>query len=249
MKAPSSIRDWAGPVLGIALGLYFGYVLGGNGTTAGPALFALVIVPFVIWISPKRPVLGWQLSIISFAICSVLTHPEYPGQKFDLASDLLMVVLEWTMLLAFSSLWGLLLLRRAQQARSAGEESRGDLKLYALVVGLLLVGGILLLLGWAMVFAPNRSAWSPAGGILVGTMGIAVWKYCDRVASGLGKAREVARHSMQLALLFCPGLALGGFHGGGQKSGGWSSVIFGSMLGIESLAVLIWLSLMRSNKR
>jgi hypothetical protein len=120
---------------------------------------------------------------------------------------------------------------------------------YVLAVCLIIAGGFLLLIGWAMVFAPNSSAWDPAGGILVGSLGIGVWKYCDRVASGLGKAREVARHFMQLALLFCPLLALGGGHGGGQISGGWSTVIFGSMLGIESVAALIWLSLTRRAAR
>jgi hypothetical protein len=55
MKEPSSLRDWAGPVLGVALGLSFGYILTGDGTTAGPAFFALLIVPFV-QCSPTRSI-------------------------------------------------------------------------------------------------------------------------------------------------------------------------------------------------
>jgi hypothetical protein len=230
-------------MLGLALGLCFGYFLGGLDTGAGPLLFGLVIVPIVIWLSPKHPLLGWQLPIIAFAICSALTHPDYPGQPFDLPSDLLMAVLEWTVLLVFSSPWGLLLWVRAQQARSGAANSPGDVKRYALAVFLVIAGSLLVLIGWAMVFAPNSSAWDPAGGILIGTVGIAVWKYCDRVTSSLGKAREVARHFMQVALLFCPLLALGGGHSGGGQISGWSTIIFGSMLGIESLVALIWLSL------
>jgi hypothetical protein len=248
MKETLWIREWVGPALGIALGLSFGYILGGNGTTAGPALFALVIVPIVIWMSPKRPMLGWQLPIVSFAVSSVLTHLEYPGQKFDLASDSLMVVMEWAMLLVFSSPWGLLLLLRARQSRTGGEVTRDDGKRYALVVGLIVVGGFLLLFSWAMVFAPNSSAWSPVGGLLVGTIGMAAWKYGDGVASGLGKAREVARHFMQLGLVVCPLMALGGGHSGGQI-GGWSRMVFGGLLSVESLAVLIWLSLKRRIER
>ncbi len=99
MRESSSIREWVVPVLGIALGLYFGYVVGLDGSLAALASFALVIVPVIIWISPKRTLLGWQLPIISFSICSVLTHSEYPGQPFDLPSDLLMAVMEWTGLL------------------------------------------------------------------------------------------------------------------------------------------------------
>jgi hypothetical protein len=119
------------------------------------------------------------------------------------------------------------------------------MKHYALVVGLVIIGSILLLMGWAMVLAPNSRAWDSPGGLFVGTIGIAAWKFSDRIASGLGKTREYARHLMQLALLFCPLMALGGGHGGGQINGGWSSIVFGSMLGIESLIVLIYLSLTR----
>jgi hypothetical protein len=119
------------------------------------------------------------------------------------------------------------------------------MKHYSLVVGLIIVGGILLLIGRAMVSAPNSGARDAPRGLLVGTIRIAAWKSCDRIASALGKAREYARHLMQLALSVCPLIALGG----GQIDGGWSSVIFGSMLRIESLAVLIWLSLARSTVR
>jgi hypothetical protein len=246
MNEPSSLRDWLGPVLGIALGLSFGYILGGDGTTAGPAFFALLIVPLVIWISPRHPLLGWQLPIVCFAVCSVLTHPEYPGQPFDLAADSVIIALEWAMLLLFSSLWGFFLLRRAQQPRSPGDQRHADVRPYALAVGLILFGGFLLLFGWVLVFAPNTRVWQPAGGLFVATIGFAVWKFCDRLASSLGKAHKVARHAMQLALLVCPLMALGGGHGGRQVGGTPSSILFGTLLGLESLAVLIWLSRTKS---
>jgi hypothetical protein len=246
MKEPSSLRDWAGPVLGVALGLSFGYILTGDGTTAGPAFFALLIVPLVIWMSPRHPLLGWQLPIVSFAVCSVLTHPEYPGQPFDLAADSVMIALEWAMLLLFSSLWGFFLLRRAQQPRSPGDQRLADVRPYALAVGLILLGGFLLIFGWILVFAPSTRAWQPAVGILVATIGFAAWKFCDRLASSLGKAHQVARHAMQLALFVCPLMAASGGHGGSRISEGWFPIIFGTLLGIESLAVLIWLSLAKS---
>jgi hypothetical protein len=246
MKEPSSLRDWAGPALGIALGLCFGYLLGGSGTTAGPALFALLIVPLVIWMSPRHPLLGWQLPIVSFAVCSVLTHREYPGQPFDLAADSVIIALEWAMLLLFSSLWGFFLLRRAQQPRSPGDQRLADAGPYALAVGLILLGGFLLLFGWVLVFAPNTRAWQPAGGLIVATLGFAAWKFCDRLASSLGKAHQVARHAMQLALLVCPLMAVSGGHGGSRIGDGWFPIIFGTLLGIESLAVLIWLSRAKS---
>ena len=248
MKEPSSLRGWAGPALGVALGLCFGYLLGGDGTTAGPALFALLIVPIVIWMSPRHPLLGWQLPIISFAVCSVLTHPEYPGQPFDLAADSVIIALEWAMLLLFSSLWGFFLLRRAQQPRSPADQRLVDVKPYALAVGLILLGSFLLLFGWVLVFAPSTRSWQPAGGLLVATFGFAAWKFCDRLASSLGKAHQVARHAMQLALLICPLMAFGGGHGGSQISEGWFPIIFGTLLGLESLAVLIWLSFVNPAK-
>lgn len=248
MNETSSLRDLAGPALGVALGLSFGYILGGDGTTAGPAFFALLIVPVVIWMSPRHPLFGWQLPIISFAICSVLTHPEYPGQPFDLISDALMIVLEWTMLLVFSSLWGFFLLHRAQQFSSPGNRRLADIKPYALAVGLILLGSFLLLFGWVLVFAPSVRAWQPAGGLLAATLGLGAWKLCDRFAFSLGKAHQVARHAMQLALLVCPLMALGGGHGSLQIGEGWLSIFFGTLLGLESLAVLIWLSLAKYAK-
>lgn len=244
MKDRFSIREWVGPVLGIALGLYFGYVQGGPGSVVPWALFGLVIVPIVIWISPKWPLLGWQLPIVSFAICSVLTHPEYPGQPFDLTSELLMAVMEWAGLLIFSSPWGLLFWRRAQQARSVGERSVLDVKRYALAVGLIVVSGLLMLIGWVMILAPAGSVWTPLGGILIGTIGIAACRWCDRIASGIGSAREDVRQFMVVALVLSPGMALGGHHGI-EISARLSSVISGSIFGIESLAVLIWLYLTR----
>jgi len=60
-----------------------------------------------------------------------------------------------------------------------------------------------------------------------------------RIASRLGNARADVRQFMVTALLVSPGMVLGSGHHGSQISAGWSSVIFGSMLGIESLAVLI----------
>jgi hypothetical protein len=229
-------------MLGTAVGLVLGYFLGGDGTTAGPLLFGLTIVPIVIWISPKRPLLGWQLPIIAFSVSSVLAHPDYPGQPFDLASTLVMIVMEWAMLLAFSSLWGLFLLRRARAAGSAEPGAIDEVKPYMIAVCLIIAGAFLLLVGWAMVFAPNTSAWAPPGGLLVGTLGIAAWKYCGGIVSRLGKTHEYARHSIQLALLSCPLMVLGGGHSSGQTSG-WSTIVFASLLGIESLAVLIWLFL------
>jgi hypothetical protein len=248
MNETSSLRDWAGPALGIALGLSFGYILGGAGSTAGPAVFALLIVPLVIWMSPRHPLLGWQLPIVSFAVCSVLTHPEYPGQPFDLAADFVIIVLEWTLLLVFSSLWGFLLLHRAQQLSSPGDQRLADVKPYALAVGLILLGSFLLLFGWVLIFSPSTRARQPAGGLLVATFGFAVWRFCDRFASSLGKAHQVARHAMQLALLVCPLMALGGGHGSIQIGAGWFPIVFGTLLGIESLAVLIWLSLAKYAK-
>jgi len=248
MKEPTSLHDWLGPALGIALGLCFGYILGGDGTTAGPALFALLIVPLVIWMSPRHPLLGWQLPIVSFAVCSVLTHPEYPGQPFDLAADSVIIALEWAMLLLFSSLWGFFLLRRAQQPRSPGDQRLADVRPYALTVGLIFLGAFLLLFGWVLVFAPDTRAWQSAGGLIVATLGFAAWKFCDRLASSLGKAHQVARHAMQFALFACPLMATGGGHGGSQISEGWFAIIFGTLLGIESLAVLVWLSRAKSAK-
>lgn len=54
-----------------------------------------------------------------------------------------------------------------------------------------------------------------------------------------GTPQKVACSFMQMAVLSCPFVALGGGHCGSGQFEGW----LGSMLGIESLAVLIWLSL------
>ena len=136
--------------------------LGGFDAGAGPLFFGLGIVPVAIWLSPKHPLLGWQFPIMAFAICSVLTHPDYPRQPFDLPRDLLMAVLEWTVRLLFSSPGGLLLWIRAQQGRSGGDKSLGDVKRYALVVFLIIVGGVLLLLGWAIIFGRTAARGIPA---------------------------------------------------------------------------------------
>lgn len=247
MKASFSIGEWAGPALGVALGFIFGHVLAGHRTAAIILLFALVVVPLVIWLSPKRPMLAWQLAIVTFAVFFrvTLNDPEVrfdlAGKWFDLVRSLLMTALVWGGLFLLSSPWGVLLFRRAQESRGAGEKSVGNIKNYALVAALIIAGGILLLVGWVMVFAPNSGAWDPPGGLLVGTLSIALWKGCDRIASALGKAREYARSMMQAGLLFCPLLALGCHHGSGGIKG-WSGVISSGILGIESL-VLIWMFL------
>ena len=131
---------------------------------------------------------------------------------------------------------------------AAGRRALVYVKRYALVVLLVVVGSVLLLIAWVLVFVPNRSGWDPPMGLLLGTMGLVAWKSCDRMASALGKICEYARHFMQLAILLCPLLALAGGHSGGagQLKGGWSSLILGSVLGIESFALLVWLSLTRS---
>jgi hypothetical protein len=176
----------------------------------------------------------------------VLAHPEYPGQPFDPVADFVIIVLEWALLLVFSSLWGFFLLHRAQHPRSPGDRRLSDVKPYALAVGLILLGSFLLFVGWVLVFASSVRAWQPAVGLLVATLGFAAWRFCDGLASSLGKAHQVARHAMQLALLVCPLMAASAGHGSGQVSEGWFPIIFGTLLGVESLAVL--LSLAKSAK-
>jgi hypothetical protein len=95
-----------------------------------------------------------------------------------------------------------------------------------------------------MVVAPYGGAQSPVTSYFIGTIGIAAGVLGRRLAFIPGKARLYAAHFMQLAILFCPLMALGGGHsgGGGRINGEWSSMFFGGMLAVESEAVLIWLS-------
>ncbi len=216
-----------------------------DGATLLWAFFGLVVVPIVIWISPNRPLFGWQLPIITLAICSVVTHPEYPGQPFDLGSDLGMALLIWVALLLFSSPWGLFFMRRAQRAQSTGASGVGEVKGYSLALFLVVICGLLLLGGWVMILAPNSSVWAPPGGVLVGTIGIMTWIACERISSGLGRMRELVRSFMVVEMLLTPLMALGGGHHGSQLNSGWSAVISGSILGIEAVSVLSWLWIWR----
>jgi|SRR6267143_1599860 len=157
-------------------------------------LFALLVVPALIWISPKRPLIGWQLPIIAFAICSAMTHREYPGQPLYLRTALGMPLLIWIVMLLFTLPWGLFFMRRKRQVRSARKSGVMEVMPNALALFLSAVCGFLLLIGGGMILAPDGSVWTPQGGVVAETIGIMALIAFERyVVSALRNMRDVVR--------------------------------------------------------
>jgi hypothetical protein len=230
----------------VLLGTLFGYMSNLDSPWGAYIFYAVAVVPFVIWFSGSCPLLVWQLSIVPFAICSALTHREYPGQPLEFRPALGVALLIWVVMLVLTLPWGLFFIRRAEETRSGRAAAVLSIKPYAAIVFLIVICGFLLLVAWVMIFYPDN-VWVGLGGVLLGTAVIWGLVACERnMASHVGSMREVLRLFMVMAILMSFLLPLGVGHRGTGITGGRLSVICGSLLGVESIAFLGWLAVFRS---
>jgi hypothetical protein len=129
-----------------------------------------------------------------------------------------------------------------------GKKAAGDARSYALAVGLIVLSGFLMLVSWVRMLITTSSAWAPVWGLLTGTIWIAGWISCDRVASILGSARGDVRQFTVAALVLIPLMALRGGRGG-QVDSSAAEVMIGSLLGVETVGCLICLQMTRASQR
>src|SRR5215472_18598714 len=83
---PFSVRDWLGLVGGIGWGLILSRFFSSDGMT-GPWLVILFGPPVVLLISSARPLLSWQLPIVTAVIAAVFMNRNVDDSSIGALAD------------------------------------------------------------------------------------------------------------------------------------------------------------------
>ena len=182
----------------MAVGIAWGLVLGQffkSGDMAGPWLTILLGPPPVLLISPARPILSWQVPIVTAAVSGTLMSRD-PGDPAGIGSFLVMGLLTWAGCSLLSSPWAVVFQRRAQRVREGTSDRTGAAASYIGAGLLVFIACALVILGIALTFYPAdssdpRNARAPFEGFLMTTVGIGVSVAAYRFAAKLGASKPV----------------------------------------------------------
>src|SRR5215469_7740401 len=98
---PFSVRDWLGLVGGIGWGLILSRFFSSDDVT-GPWLLILFGPPVVLLISSARPLLSWQLPILTAVIAAAFMNPTMDDSASGALTD---AALLWFLCSLLSSPW------------------------------------------------------------------------------------------------------------------------------------------------
>ncbi|HET9408472.1 MAG TPA: hypothetical protein VFO39_14620 [Candidatus Sulfotelmatobacter sp.] len=236
-----SIREW----FGIAAGISWGLVLSrffASGDMTGPWLVILLGPPAVLLISPMRPILSWQLPIVTAILASAVSNrsPE------DSIGEVLAVsVLTWLICSLFSSPWALIFERRARHAR--GKTVSTAIPIAYIGVGLMVFAASgLILLGFALTI---RGGFDETGftGFLMAIAGVVLSLVTERFARTL-EIHKPIRSVLQYILLVPALFAITAFivsmnvtSINSLSSAASNSDSLTMAAGLEALVAFIWL--------
>jgi hypothetical protein len=240
-----SLRDWFGLMVGISWGLVLGCFFASDNMT-GPWLVILFGPPVILLISPRHPILSWQLPIGTATVAGTFMNRSSGDSVGGAFADVLLL---WFLCSLLSSPWALMFHYRMRQIRRHGR-TLGFPIAYVGMVLVVFVCCALTLLGMAATMYPVNDAQSgawPWYGFLAATAGIILSMGSERVARKL-EVQKLVRGVFELLML--PGVILGIAEIVGlfwSKSSGHSpqqSAVCGILVGMEALAAMIWLTRM-----
>lgn len=141
-----SSREWFGLLAGVGWGLCLGYFFK-SGNMTGPWLVILVGPPVVLLISPTRPILSWQVPIVTAIAFGTIVWRS----RDETAGDLLGAgLLTWLICTLFSSPWALIFRERMEQARGEKNREPGILASYLVLGILVFLACALIILGFVL---------------------------------------------------------------------------------------------------
>jgi len=255
MKTPLtstfSLRDWFGIVAGVCWGLAFSRFFAADDMT-GPWLVILFGPPLVLLISSTRPILSWQLPIVTAVVAAAFmnrTSDDSAGGAWAEAALL------WFICSLLSLPWALIFRYRARHVRQR-EKASGMSLAYIGMVLLVFACCALTLLGIAATAystdaSDAQNQLFPIYGFLAATAGIVLSFVTERTARRLEIQKPVRG---VFELLMIPGVLVGiaeivDLFFWPKPSG--SSLHYGTfcgiLVGMEALAGMIWLT--RADRR
>jgi hypothetical protein len=242
-----TLRDWFGLVGGVCWGLILSRFFASDDMT-GPWLLILFGPPVVLLISSARPILSWQLPIVTAIVAGVcVNRASEDSAGFAPVEAGAM----WLLCSVFSSPWALIF-----QQRSRRRAERRDAETFPAAyvgVGLLLFFTCALtLLRFAATMEPTAFGESekhplPLYGVVMATAGIGLSIVSAQIAQKLEVHKPVRAI---LELIMIPGIVFGVACFGWLDDPGWNPVaheISGVAVGLEALGAMIWMT--RADRR
>ena len=241
-----SLRDWFGLVAGITWGLVLSRFFA-SGDMTGPWLVILFGPPVVLLITPARPLLGWQLPIVTAAVAGTFLNrtADDPG-----GGALAEATLVWLLCSLLSSPWALVFRYRLQRFRQMGKTPGIPIGYVGMVL-LVFVCCALTFLGFvATIYSRNatgaRNPGFPFYGWLMATGGIVLSVLTERVARKL-EIQKLVRGVFELLMI--PGVILGiaafaslfWFKSPGHPSLD-ENALCSTLVGMEAMATMFWLT-------
>jgi hypothetical protein len=244
-----SLRDWFGLVAGICWGLVLGRFFAAD-DMSGPWLVILFGPPIVLLISPTRPILSWQLPIVTAIVTGTCMNRSSDDSLGGAFADALLL---WFLCSLLSAPWALMFHYRRRCIPQHGR-TLGFPIAYVAMVLVVFVCCAVTLLGIAMTVYPVNDGQSRAWlyGFLAATVGIILSMGCERVARKL-EVQKLVRGVFELLML--PGVILGIaeivdlFWSKSPGHSPQASALCGILLGMEALGAMIWLTRMDRRER
>jgi hypothetical protein len=248
MKRPFTQREWFGLIAGVGWGLVLSRFLTANDMT-GNWLVILLGPPVVLLISPARPILSWQLPIVTAAVSRAFMNGTRDDSAVVALADATLV---WFLCSVLSSPWAIMFYYRSLRFRQL-ERTPGIPIAYVGMVLLVLVCCALTLLGFVWLYLTDaneaKNRMFPLYGVLMATGGIVLSLATERIARKL-EIQQLVRGVFQILMI--PGVVfLGGFGLVGIVSLFWfesmhpsldERTVCGILVGMEELATMIWLT-------
>ena len=243
---PFTQREWFGLLAGVCWGLVLSRFFAADDMT-GPWLVILFGPPVVLLISPTRPILSWQLPIVTAAVAGTFSNRATDDAAGGALAE---AVLVWFVCTLLSSPWAMVFHHRYRRSLQP-EKTAGIPVAYVGMVLLVFACCALTFLGFAapIYFADANEAGNrmfPFYGVLMVTGGIVLAIVTERVARKL-EIQKLVRGVFELLMI--PGILVGiaevadlfWFKPSGHPSLD-ARALCGILIGMEALATMIWLT-------
>jgi len=253
MKTPFTQREWVGLAAGICFGVVLGHFFGSEDKT-GLWLTILLGPPVVLLISPDRPLLSWQLPVVTAAIARTFMNPATDDSGVGALAEAALVWFTGSLL---SLPWAVVFHYRFLRFRQLGTTPKipiayvGMVLLVSVCCGLTLFG-----LGSTMVSNDPDGRMSPIYGVLIATGGIALSLVTEQLARKL-EIQKLVRGVFEICMIpgaaFLAAFVVAGIVSPFLKFPGDASldetVVCIILVSAEQLAAMIWLTRLDRRER
>lgn len=211
MTKSFSIREWCGIAVGVLCALNPQLIFK-SGDMAPFWTTILLGPPLVFLVSPKRPILAWQVPMITVAVFAALTSREAWEPRFS-KGQLGVALLAWVMCSLLSLPWAIVLAHRAERTREQPGTKPSTPGSYIGLGVLVFLACALVILGLIFSFrgydsTDARDSAVPFESFLMVTLGIGIAVAACRIAAKLSAAKGVeSMLGLAFSFLEFPGLS------------------------------------------